>query len=796
MKAPLNWLKEYVDINVTPKEFADAMTMSGSKVEAVEYLGEGIDRVVTGKILSIEKHPDADKLQVCQVEASEGVVQIVTGAKNIAVGDIIPVALHNSTLPGGKKITKGKLRGIESFGMMCSIQELDITKDEYPEAAEDGIFILPKETPLGVDIKKIIGKDETVVEFEITSNRPDCLSMVGLAREAYVTLGTSFRKPEVKVNETAGPIPEGTKVEILDASLCPRYAARVVKNVKIGPSPEWLRKRLKAAGVRPISNIVDITNYVMLEMGQPMHAFDLDNLHEGRIIVRRANEGEVLETLDGQSRNLDSSMLVIADAKRPVAVAGVMGGANSEVSDSTKTILFESANFNGVSVRLAAKKLGMRTEASGRFEKGLDMESVITALDRAVQLVEQLGAGEVCQGTIDVYPGKKEETKITFRPEKINSFLGTSISTDKMVEIFEKLEIKTDLSNMTVTVPSFRADLEVEADLAEEVARFFDYNNITATLLQGRASTVGRKTPRQQFEDEIKRVMVANGMFEVYNYSFTSPKVFDRLGIPLDNVHRKTVKIMNPLGEDFSIMRTTTVPEMLEVMARNYNRRNESGNFFELGFVYIPTGVEEDSLPQEKQILTLGMYGNVDFFDMKGVIEELFANLGIKDKAFTAFKEAIVLHPGRAATISVNEKRLGVVGEVHPNVAKEFDGPERMYIAILEMDVLFENSNSSPKYKALPKYPAVSRDLAMLVKDEVLAADIEAAIKRKSKGLLENVKLFDVYKGKQVAEGMKSMAWSITFRADDRTLTDEEIQKVMSGILEELKNSTGAQLRE
>jgi phenylalanyl-tRNA synthetase beta chain len=795
MKAPLSWLKEYVDINVSSKEFAEAMTMSGSKVEAVEYLGEEINRVVTGKIISLEKHPDADKLQVCQVEVSEGVIQIVTGAKNIALGDIIPVALNNSKLPGGKKITKGKLRGVESNGMLCSIQELELTKEDYPEAAEDGIFILPVNTPIGIDINKIIGKDETVVEFEITSNRPDCLSMVGLAREASVTLGTSFRMPEVNVKGEAGAIPEGTKVEILAPDLCPRYAARVVKNVKIGSSPEWMRQRLKSAGVRPINNIVDITNYVMLEMGQPMHAFDFDNLAESTIIVRKADEGEILETLDGQNRILDSTMLVIADAKRAVAVAGVMGGANTEVSDSTKTILFESANFNGVSVRLSAKKLGMRTEASGRFEKGLDVENVTAALNRAVQLVELFDAGEICQETIDVYPGKSKANQISFRPEKVNSFLGTDISTEKMVEIFKKLDIETDLKEMKVTIPSFRADLEGEADLAEEVARFYNYNNIKATLLQGRASTVGRKTPRQQFEDEIKRILVANGMYEIYTYSFTSPKVFERLGIPADNIHRNTVKIMNPLGEDFSIMRTTTAPEMLEAMARNYNRRNESGNFFEIGNIYIPNENQE-KLPTEKQILTLGMYGGRDFYDMKGVIEEIFNNLGIKERLYSTFKNAVILHPGRAAEIIIKNNKVGVMGEVHPDVVSEFDGPERMYIAILEMDVLFNNANRFPKYKQLPKYPAVSRDIAMLVKDEVQASDIENAIKNKSKNLIENVKLFDVYKGKQVAEGMKSMAWSITFRAEDRTLTDDEVQKVMIGILEELKNSTGAQLRE
>jgi phenylalanyl-tRNA synthetase beta chain len=796
MKVPLNWLRDYVDINVSPREYADAMTMSGSKVEGIEVQHEEITGVVTGRITKLEKHPDADRLQVSLVDIGAETIQIVTGATNISVGDVIPVALDGSTLAEGRKITRGKLRGVESNGMMCSIQELGLSTEDYPDAAEHGIFILDRELPPGRDIKEALGLDETVVEFEITSNRPDCFSIAGLARESAAALGTGFRKPEIKVLEKGGDIAGEASVEILDPDLCSRYAARVVKDVKIAPSPKWLCDRLKAAGVRPINNIVDITNYVMLELGQPMHAFDLANLEGKRIIVRRARDGELMKTLDDQDRTLDSSMLVIADAGKPVAVAGVMGGANSEVMGDTKTILFESACFDGISVRLTAKKLGMRTEASGRFEKGLDPENVAAAVDRAVQLVEQLGAGTVCKGVIDCYPKKAVLKTIPFRPEKINALLGTSVTVKRMVEIFNALEFTVNMSAMTITIPSFRPDIVEEADLAEEVARFYGYNNIEAKLLEGKAATMGRKSWKQKVEDIIKQTMLACGLSEIYTYSFASPKVLDLLDLPADSALRRTVTVMNPLGEDFSIMRTTTLPEMLEVLSNNYNKRVEEARLFEVSYVYLPESVPVTELPYEKPVLTIGMYGNADFYDLKGVIDELLYRLGIRNFAYTPVRDYPSFHPGRTARLLIDGKEAGVLGEIHPKVAQKFEAAERNYAAMLDMEPLVANASLKVQYRPLPRFPAVTRDIALLVKDGVMVKQLEDIIRQRSGRIFEDIKLFDVYKGKQVPEGMKSVAYSITFRAEDRTLTDEEVAKTMKRILDGLEDSLGAQLRE
>lgn len=796
MKVPLNWLKDYVDINVSTKDLADALTMSGSKVEAVEELGQDITNVVVGKIISLEQHPDADRLKVSKVDVGNEVLQIVTGAQNINVGDYIPVALPGSNLPGGIKIKKTKLRGVESNGMMCSIQELNLTKDDFPEADEDGIFILEKGLPLGKDIKDVLNLNDTVIEFEITSNRPDCLSMEGIAREAAVTLKSRFKKPEIKVEERADDACTYASVEIQDADLCPRYAARIVKDVKVGPSPRWLRERLRAAGVRPINNIVDITNYVMLELGQPMHAFDLEKLQENKIIVRKAKEGEVIRTLDDQDRKLDPSMLVIADGKRPVAVAGVMGGANSEVTEETRTILFESANFEGTSVRLTAKKLGLRTEASARFEKGLDVENVVRAIDRAAQLVEEIGAGVVCKGVIDCCVKKQEQRVVKFRPERINSLLGTSIDKSYMVEVLRALEFEVDENSMTVKVPSFRPDVEREADLAEEVARFYGYNKIEATLLSGKVISVGRKTFKQKIEDMIKSTMTACGFYETYTYSFTSPKVFDRIRLPKDHKLRKAVVISNPLGEDYSIMRTTTIPDMLGVISTNYNRRIEEVKLFELSYVYIPNELSVEKLPEEKKVLTLGMYGEVDFYDLKGAVEELLDKLGINDYEFEPDKNNSTFHPGRTAELIIGGRTAGVIGEIHPEVVQEFECPKRTYLGVIEVEHLISNATLTAGYKPLPKFPAVTRDIALLVSDDILVKQIENLIREKSGEILESIELFDVYKGKQVPEGMKSVAYSITFRAEDRTLKDKEVNKVMNNIVESLKDKLNAQLRE
>jgi len=795
MKAPLKWLNDYVDIDVSPKEFSDAMTLSGSKVEAIEVQGEEISKVVVGKIISIEKHANADKLQVTKVDVGNEIIQIVTGATNIKLNDCVPIALVGATLTGGIKIAKGKLRGVESNGMMCSIEELGLTRDDFPEAPEHGIYILEPGVELGKDVKEVMGINETSIEFEITSNRPDCLSIIGLAREAAVTLKKEFKKPQVKVLEEGDQAKDYVSVEIKEPDLCPRYAARVVKDVKIGPSPNWMKERLRAAGVRPINNIVDITNYVMLEYGQPMHAFDLKDVQGNKIIVRRANEGETLKTLDDQERNLDTSMLVIADENRAIAVAGVMGGANSEISDNAKAILFESANFNGTSVRLTAKKIGLRTEASGRYEKGLDVENVIPAVERAVQLVEELGAGTVCKGIVDCYAKKPQQVTLSLRPDKINTFLGTDISKAEMVGILKDLEFEIDESTDTVKVPSFRPDVEREADLAEEIARFYGYNNIEATLLSGQA-TLGQKTYKQSIEDLVKDTMISCGLYEAFTYSFTSPKDYDKLNLPQDSSLRNAVVISNPLGEDYSVMRTTTIADMLKVISTNYNRRIEEARLFEMSFVYLPESLPIKELPKEKPILTLGMYGKTDFYELKGTLEELLLRLGIKEYEFAPVKDNPTFHPGRTAGLMIKGEYAGTIGEVHPAVSEKFECPERTYVGVVEVESLVKNAALESQYKPLPKFPAVSRDIAMLVKDEILVKQIEDIIKQRAGKILEEIKLFDVYKGKQVPEGMKSVAYSITFRASDRTLTDDEVGKAMTKILDGLKNNIEAQLRE
>lgn len=794
MKLPLKWLKDYTDIDVTPKEYAEALTMSGSKVEEIITLGDDINKVVVGRIVSIEKHPDSDHLQICQVDVGNETIQIVTGAQNVKANDLVPVALDGSLLPGGKKIKKGKLRGVESCGMMCSIGELNVSKDEFPNAIEDGIFILEGDYKPGTDIKEVLGLNDTVIDFEITSNRPDCFSIIGLARESAATFDKKFSIPEVKVRELGDTIEGKASVKIEAPDLCSRYTARIVTDVKIEPSPAWMRERLKACGVRPINNIVDITNYVMLEMGQPMHAFDLEYLKGRQIVVRRAADGEKMKTLDEQDRVLDSSMLVISDAERAVAVAGVMGGANSEITNETKVILFESATFDGISVRRTAKKLGMRTEASSRYEKGLDPENALAAVNRAAQLVEQLGAGKVCKGVIDCYPVKNEKKKIPFSPERINAFLGTDISREKMESILTKLEIEIN-SDGTVTAPTFRPDLECDADIAEEIARFYGYNNIKATLLEGKATTIGGRNWSQKIDQIIRQTMLACGLSEIYTYSFTSPKVFDMMNVPENSELRKTVTISNPLGEDFSIMRTTTIPDMLEVLANNYNKRVDEARLFEMSKVFIPKSLPMTEQPYEKPVLTLGMYGNLDFYDMTGVVEELMSVLGIKNYELEPLRDDPTFHPGRTAKLIINGRQCGVIGEIHPDVAQNFGAAQRNYIAMIDIEPLKENASLETEYKPLPKFPAVSRDIAILVDDNVMVKEIERIISQRSGKILEQIKLFDVYKGKQLPDGKKSVAYSITFRASDRTLTDEEVAKTMESITKALSEKLGAQLR-
>ncbi len=793
MKAPISWLRDYVDINVKTKAYADAMTLSGSKVEGIEDPGELIEKVVVGKILSMEPHPDADKLKVTKVDVGSDILQVVTGAPNVKTGDYIPLAIPGARLPGGG-IKATKLRGVESFGMMCSIDELNLTRDYLPDAPEYGVYVFKEEQEVGKDVREVLDLGP-VVDFEITSNRPDCFSILGLARESAVTLGEKLVKPDIAVKEEGtGKASDYVSVAIKNEDLCSRYSARVVTDVKIEPSPEWMQHRLAAAGMRPINNIVDITNYVMLEMGQPMHAFDLRCVQGGKIIVRTALDNEMLTTLDGQDRKLNPSMLVIADENRPVGIAGVMGGENSEVTSETQTLLLESANFNGASIRLTSKKVGIRSEASNRFEKGLDVENVIPAVNRAAQLIEMLGAGRVVPGIVDCNPSVVKPVELTLNPVNINRLLGTEINKDWMLDLFEKLEFGVDRGSMLLTAPTFRPDIQSEADLAEEVARFYDYNNIEATLLSGKASTLGKKTYNQRMEDFIHQQMLASGLYETYTYSFTSPKVFDKLRLPEGHELRNTVTISNPLGEDFSIMRTITIPDMLGVIETNYKRKVQEGRFFEISYVYNP--LEGKLLPEEKKVLTLGLYGGADFYHLKGIVEQLFLQMNIHNADFTPEKNLPYFHPGKTAQILLGDKIAGYIGAIHPEVADNFDCPTNTYIAVLDVASVIEKADMVRQYKPLPKYPAVERDIAILVKDEIMARDIEKVLKKQGGNILEDIHIFDIYKGEQVPEGMKSMAYTLIFRAYDRTLVDEDVNKVMEKVLKELKNAFGATLRE
>jgi phenylalanyl-tRNA synthetase beta chain len=798
MKAPIKWLSDYVKINIPIKEYTEAMTLSGSKVEGVEDLGKDIEKVVVGKIISMEKHPDADKLRICKVDIGGDVLQIVTGAPNVKEGDYIPLALVGAKLPGGE-IKLSKLRGVESYGMMCSIDELNLTKDYLPDAPDYGVYVFKGTPELGADIKDVLDLDK-VVEFEITSNRPDCLSIIGLARETAATLGESFKIPEVKVKEEAGgDINDLITIEIKKPELCYRYTARAVKDVKIEPSPEWMQRRLAAAGMRPINNIVDITNYVMLEYGQPMHAFDLDKVQGQKIIVRTPEEGETIRTLDGQDRNLDPNMLLICDANRPIGVAGVMGGENSEITDKTKTILLESATFNGASIRMTGKKMGLRSEAAIRFEKGLDIENAIPALNRCAELIELLGAGKIVKGIADCNCKPYEKRIFKLEPDRINSFLGTEIETAEMVKIFKSLEFEVDEKNMTLILPSFRNDIVELADLCEEIARFYGYNNIRPTLLSGKESMQGRKTYKQRMEDVIRNTMTGCGLNEAYTLSFASPKVFDTINLAKDHYLRNAVVISNPLGEDYSLMRTTTLPDMLKSLSANYNRNNPEAALFELSYVYIPIDGEE--LADERETLAIGMYGGTsDFYELKGIMEELLEAMGIKEYEFRPEKEETSFHPGRTARLYVKSKNnkivcAGILGEIHPEVAENYECPNRTYIAEADAGVLIDASTTEKQYRQLPKFPAITRDLAVVVDTELYVAQMLEAIRQKGGEYLEEVSIFDVYKGAQVPDGKKSVAFSLSFRALDKTLKDEDVNIAMERILKTLETKFGAQRR-
>lgn len=792
MLVPLKWMNYYVKVDdISPADFDSAMTMSGSKVEEVIETGKEISNVVTGKVLKIEKHPDADKLVVCQLNIGTEVIQIVTGANNMKEGNIVPVALHGATLPGGVKIKKGKLRGMESNGMMCSATELGM---DIPDAVH-GIHILPVDTPIGIDVREVLGLNSVIVDFEITSNRPDCLSIIGMAREAAATFNRELTIPQVVVKENDEDINDFIDIEIKAKDLCRRFAARVVRNVSIKQSPEWLKERLMEAGVRPINNIVDITNYVMLEYGQPLHAYDYEKISGKKLIARRAEDGEKLVTLDGKERTLSSSMLVIADTEKALGAAGVMGGEYSEVTENTKTILFEAANFNGTSIRLTSKALGFRTEASARFEKGIDPNVATEALNRAVELVVELGAGEVVEGIVDRYEEKLEPWTIDINPARINRFLGTDIPVDDMVKMLEKLDVKVISGDvMKALVPTFRSDLELEVDIAEEIARLYGYDKIQPTLISGE-TTQGGRNRKQKIEEMTKEVLAGAGLHEVITYSFVSPRDFDKISVPQDSSMRKVVKILNPLGQEMSIMRTTLIPSMLEVMGRNYSKKIESGQFFELGKVYLPLDDKEAKLPEEKNILSMGMYGGVDFYDIKGAIELLFEQFGIKKYEFVRESENPTFHSGKTAKVMIKKKVIGTVGEIHPDVLDAYEIEGNVYVCELDFDEIIENCELIKRFKSLPKYPAVERDMALLMPDEIVVGQIEDIIRQNGGDLVESIKLFDVYKGKQIPDDKKSVAYSITYRAEDRTLKDEDVNKVHEKIIKAIESKLGGQLR-
>lgn len=803
MNLSMKWLSDYIDTGASIKEFCSAMTMSGSKVERWETEGEEISKVVVGKLLSVTPHENSDHLVVCQVDVGHAgngePIQIVTGAPNVKAGDIVPVAMDGSTLPGGVKIKKGKLRGVESNGMLCSLGELGLTTHDFPYAIADGIFIMQEEEgcpdfELGQDIREAIGLNDTSVEFEITSNRPDCLSVIGLARETHATFDKPYTVKAPEFKGIDGNINDMLKVTIHNKELCPRYIAGVVKNVKIGMSPRWMRERLRASGVRPINNFVDITNYVMLEYGHPMHAFDIRYIDGAEINIRNAKNGETITTLDGVERTLTENMLVIADKNKPVAVAGVMGGEYSGIMDDTVDVVFEAACFDGASVRTTAKALGMRTDASARFEKGLDPQNAYPAIMRAFELVEELGCGEVVKTIIDADYSDKTPKGVEFDPVWINNFLGTDIPESDMREYLERLDFK--IENGIAYAPSVRIDIERKCDIAEEVARLFGYNNIPKTIIRGVAAA--QLTEKQKFERKISNAMTALGAYEITTYSFISPKYFDKIRLPDDSPLRKAVVITNPLGEDTSVMRTTVLPSMCEVMARNYNNRNAAVCLFELGSEYIPSGGE---LPDEPVRLSIGMYGGgADFYDIKGIADALLKAVGVEDIDYRAcsdtavFAEASAFHTGRCAIVTKDGKAVGIVGELHPEVLENYGIGTKAYAAKLNVTELPDMAAEVKTYKPLPKFPATTRDLAIVCDENLPAGELEKVIKKAVGNILETVTLFDVYKGKQIAEGKKSVAYAISMRSHEGTLTDEQADAAVKRVLKELAK-LGAELR-
>lgn len=805
MNTSLSWVKAYVpELDVTAQEYTDAMTLTGTKVEGFEKLDADLDKIVVGQIEKIEKHPDADKLVICQVNVGTETVQIVTGATNVFEGAKVPVVLDGGRVAGGHepgqrvaggiKIKKGKLRGVPSYGMMCSIEELGSTRDMYPEAPENGIYIFHDDVQAGADAIEVLGLHDVVFEYEITSNRVDCYSVVGIAREAAATFNKEFKPPVVTETGNNEDVNDYVKVSVENTDLCSRYCARVVKNIKIGPSPEWMQRRLASVGIRPINNLVDITNYVMEEYGQPMHAYDLDTLAGHQIVVKNAAEGEKFTTLDGQERTMDQDVLMICDGEKAVGIAGIMGGENSMITDDVTTMLFEAACFDGVNIRKSSKRVGLRTDASGKFEKGLDPNNAMDALNRACQLVEELGAGEVVGGAVDVYSKKKEPVRVPFDAAKINRMLGTDISEEVMIGYFKKIDLGYDAETKEVIAPTFRHDLFRIADLAEEVARFYGYDNIPTTLPDGEATT-GKLTFKLRIEQVARDIAEFCGFSQGMSYSFESPKVFDKLRLPQNSQLRKTVDIMNPLGEDYSVMRTTSLNGMLTSLATNYNRRNKNVRLYELGNVYLPISLPLTELPEERMQFTLGMYGDGDFFTMKGVVEEFFEKIGMHEKEkYDPDAGKTYLHPGRQANIIYDGKVVGYLGEIHPEVADTYGIGERAYVAVIDMPEILPYATFDRKYTGIAKYPAVTRDISMVVPKKILVGQIEEVIEKNGGANLESYKLFDLYEGAQIKAGFKSVAYSIVFRAKDKTLEEAEITAAMNKILKGLED-LGIELR-
>ena len=805
MNTSLSWIKAYVpELNVTAQEYMDAMTLSGTKVEGYEKLDADLDKIVVGQIDKIERHPDADKLVICQVNVGSESIQIVTGAQNVFEGAKVPVVLVGGRVAGGHepgtkveggiKIKKGKLRGVESFGMMCSIEELGSNREMYPEAPEEGIYIFHDDVEVGADAVEVLGLHDVVFEYEVTSNRVDCYSVIGIAREAAATFDKPFKAPVVTETGNGEDVSDYVKVTVKDSRLCPRYCARVVKNIKIGPSPEWMQRRLASVGIRPINNLVDITNYVMEEYGQPMHAYDLDTIEGREIVVRTAEADEKFVTLDGQERQMDEDVLMICDGKKSIGIAGIMGGENSMITDDVHTMLFEAACFDGTNIRRSSKRVGLRTDASAKFDKGLDPNNAEAAINRACQLVEEMGAGEVIGGIVDVYPEKREPVRIPFDENAVNRLLGTDISKADMLSYFERIELGYDAQTGEVIAPTFRQDLLRPADVAEEVARFYGYDRIPTTLPSGEATT-GKLPFKLRIEEVARDIAEFCGFSQGMSYSFESPKVFDKLMLKEDDKLRQAIEITNPLGEDYSVMRTTSLNGMLTSLATNYNRRNKNVRLYELGNIYLPKELPLKDLPEERMQFTLGMYGDGDFFSMKGVVEEFLEKVGMhKKETYDPNAGKTFLHPGRQANIIYDGTVIGYLGEVHPDVADNYNIGTRAYVAVLDMPEVVARATFDRKYSGIAKFPAVTRDISMVMPKSIMVGQVEEVIEKMGGKYLESYALFDLYEGAQIKPGHKSVAYSIMFRAQDRTLEDTDVTTAMEKIVKELE-SMGIELR-